>query len=72
VTPGQCRAARGLVNMNTAQLAAAAVVPILVVFDFEGGWGKPKAEDLDAIQHALERAGIEFIDGERPGVRLRK
>jgi hypothetical protein len=72
VTPAQCRAARGLVNMSMAQLAAAAVVPILVIFDFEGGWGKPKPEDLAAIQHALERAGVEFIDGDRPGVRMRK
>jgi hypothetical protein len=26
----------------------------------------------DAIQRALESGGIEFIDGERPGVRLHK
>jgi hypothetical protein len=36
MTPAQCRAARGLVNMSMAQLAAAAFVPILVIFDFEG------------------------------------
>jgi hypothetical protein len=48
--------------MTTAQLAAAAVVPALVIYDFEGGWGKPKSEDLDAIQGALERAGVEFIE----------
>jgi hypothetical protein len=68
MTPAQCRAARGLVNMSMVQLAAAAVVPILVIYDFEGGWGKPKPEDLDAIQYALERAGVEFIEG---GVRER-
>jgi hypothetical protein len=62
VTPAQCRAGRALVNINMAQLAAAAVVPILVIFDFEGGWGKPKPEDIDAIQRALERAGVEFIE----------
>jgi hypothetical protein len=72
MTPAQCRAARGLINMNMAQLAAAAVVPILVIFDFEGGWGKPKAEDIASLRTALERAGVEFIDGDRPGVRLRK
>jgi hypothetical protein len=51
-----------------AQLAAAAVVPAAVIFDFEGGYGKPKPEDHDAIQRALERAGVEFIEG---GVRER-
>jgi transcriptional regulator with XRE-family HTH domain len=69
VTPAQCRAARGLINMSMAQLAAAAVVPVVVIYDFEAGFGKPKAEDLTAMQAALERAGVEFIDG---GVKLRK
>ena len=55
--------------MHLAQLAAAAVVPVVVIFDFEGGFGKtPKPEDLAAIQAALERAGVEFIEG---GVRER-
>ena len=72
MTPGQCRAARGLVNMTMARLAAAMVVPAAVIYDFEGEFGKPKPEDLKAIQDALERAGVEFIDGEQPGVRLRK
>jgi hypothetical protein len=30
------------------------------------------AETLRKIQRALEAAGIEFIDGDAPGVRLRK
>jgi hypothetical protein len=55
-------AARGLVNMSLAQLAAAALVPAVVIYDFEGEYGKPKPEDLDAIQRALERAGVEFIE----------
>ena len=63
MTPAQCRAARGLVNMSMAQLAAAAVVPVVVIFDFEGGFGKPKPEDLAALQGALEQAGVEFIQG---------
>jgi hypothetical protein len=28
--------------------------------------------DIDALQAALEKAGVEFIDGDRPGVRFRK
>ena len=55
MTPAQCRAGRALINMNMAQLASVAVVPVTTIFDFEGGYGKPKAEDLDAIQGALEK-----------------
>ena len=32
----------------------------------------PEPSDLEAIQSALEWAGVEFIDGDRLGVRLRK
>jgi hypothetical protein len=41
--------------MSMAQLAAAAVVPAVVIYDFEGEFGKPKRDDPAAIQAALER-----------------
>jgi len=62
VTPAQCRAGRALVNMSMAQLASAAVVPVVGIYDFEGGFGRPKPEDLASIQAALEKAGVEFIE----------
>jgi hypothetical protein len=40
--------------------------------DYVTGAGAPRQADLDAIRAALERAGVEFIDGDRPGVRLGK
>ncbi len=59
-----------LLDMSLADLAVAAVVPATVIADFEtGAWIRPA--DLDAIQDALKRAGVEFIDGDL-GVRLRK
>jgi hypothetical protein len=58
--------------MTQPQLAHVAVVPLGVIIDFETDAGSPRDEDLDAMQDALERAGVEFIDGDRPGVRLRK
>jgi predicted transcriptional regulator len=71
MTPAQCRAARGLIAMSQSDLARAAVVPAASIADFEtGAWLRP--EDLDAIQKALEQAGVEFIDGDQPGVRLGK
>ena len=62
MTPAQCRAGRALINMNMVQLAAPAVVPAAVIFDLDGGFGKPKSEDLAAIQAALKKAGVEFIE----------
>ena len=34
-----------------------------------GGTLKPRT--VEAIQHALEKAGVEFIDGDKPGVRVK-
>ena len=66
MTPGQCRAARALLDMSEAQLTQAAVVPRRVVEDFEAGAGAEDPAHLEAIQRALERAGVEFT-GENPG-----
>ena len=65
MTPGQCRAARALLDMSEAQLTQAAVVPRRVVEDFEAGAGAENPAHLEAIQRALERAGLEFTEGNR-------
>ena len=70
--PSQCRAARGLVDMDQAELAAAASVTRNVIIDLEKGRRIPHANNLAAIQRALEAAGVEFTNGDAPGVRLRK
>jgi transcriptional regulator with XRE-family HTH domain len=72
MTPAQCRAARALIDMSQAELAGRAVVPTSLIADYETGANVPRQADLDAIQAALERAGVEFIGGDRPGVRFRK
>jgi DNA-binding transcriptional regulator YiaG len=72
MTPGQCRAARGLVHMSQAALARAAVVDRGTVLDFESGARTLQQASRDAIKRALETVGVEFTDGRRPGVRLRK
>jgi predicted transcriptional regulator len=61
-----------LAELSQAALAAVAVVPAALIAEYEAGIGIPRASDLQAIKAALERAGVEFIDGDRPGVRLRK
>lgn len=70
ITPAQCRAGRALVEMDQNTLAASASVSRGVVIDFEKGKRTPGANNLAAIQRVLEAAGVEFIDGGQPGVRL--
>jgi transcriptional regulator with XRE-family HTH domain len=74
VTPGQCRAARGLLGWNQQELARRARVGIVTVHQLETGVSQPRRATLDVIRRAFESAGVEFIDenGGGPGVRLRK
>jgi predicted transcriptional regulator len=72
ITPAQCRAARALVDMDQADLARNAVVSRNVIVDFERGSRTPLANNLAAIKRALEESGVEFTNGDQPGVRLRK
>jgi predicted transcriptional regulator len=72
ITPAQCRAARGLVEMDQGTLADDAMVSRSVIIDFEKGRRVPVRNNLAAIQRVLEAAGVEFTNGDAPGVRLRK
>ena len=72
ITPAQCRAARGLVDMDQAALADRAMVTRNVIIDFEKGRRMPMRNNLASIQRVLEAAGVEFTNGDAPGVRLRK
>jgi DNA-binding XRE family transcriptional regulator len=72
ITPAQCRAARGMIEMDQATLAEGAMVNRSVIIDFEKGRRGPNRNNLAAIQRVLEEAGVEFTNGDAPGVRLRK
>ena len=67
--PVQCRMARAALGLGVRELAAAAKVSIDTVARFERG-DQLKERTVEALQHALEAAGVEFTNGERPGVRL--
>lgn len=56
--------------MTQAQLAAASGVSEMSIIRFETGQSV-RQSTIDAIREALERRGIEFYNGNEPGVRLR-
>jgi transcriptional regulator with XRE-family HTH domain len=72
MTSAQIRAARGLLHWSVRELGKKAGVHSNTIINFELGHYGGKPETLKAIQRALEKAGVEFTDGKRPGVRLSK
>jgi len=44
----------------------------VTVRQFEAEKGKPRRATLTVIELALQAAGVEFTNGDRPGVRLHK
>jgi transcriptional regulator with XRE-family HTH domain len=67
--PVQCRMARAALGLGVRELAAAAKVSSDTVARFERG-DELKERTIEALQRALEAAGVEFTNGGRPGVRL--
>jgi DNA-binding XRE family transcriptional regulator len=72
ITPAQCRAARALVDFTQRQLADAAGLSVSTLADFERSIRPVSGHLTAAIRRALETAGVEFTNGDEPGLRLRK
>jgi transcriptional regulator with XRE-family HTH domain len=72
ITPGQCLEARGLLGWSRYRLVPLCGLSHASILRFETGTQFPKSESLAAIQQALEAAGVEFTNGDRPSVKLRK
>jgi transcriptional regulator with XRE-family HTH domain len=73
IVPSQCWLARDALGWTVTDLARAAGVTRGTVQRFERG-DTMRATTVDAVQGALETAGVIFIDANEggPGVRLRK
>ena len=72
MTPAQCRAARALLDYDQASLASEASLGLSTVVDFERERRLVSAKAIAAIRAALEAAGVEFTNGDQPGVRMRR
>ena len=75
ITGNQIRAARVLLDWKQEDLSKKASVGITTIRDKEAHGRKMlvgRASTNETIQRALERAGIEFLNGTGSGVRLKK
>jgi hypothetical protein len=72
VSSEMIRAARALLRWDQTRLAEASSVSLATVKRLEAKPGIVHANGptIFALVHALEAAGIEFTNGDRPGVRL--
>ena len=76
ITSGQIKAARALLGLTAVNLAELSGVGFTTIVRLESADGVPRGniKTFDAVQKALEHAGIEFIgtpeDG--AGVRFKK
>lgn len=70
----QIKAGRALLGWSQDQLAAASGIsqPTIKRLEAEGGELGGRAETQAKIRRALEKAGVEFTNGNSPGVRLKK
>lgn len=71
LTPDQCRAARGLLDMTRNQLATEAHVSLATLLQFENGERAVKLRTQSLIRMALEANGVLFIPEGDGGVGVR-
>lgn len=70
ITGTQLRMARAALKLGVRELASAAKVSPATVTRIEGD-NPANAATLGALRSTLEAAGVEFTNGDAPGVRLK-
>jgi predicted transcriptional regulator len=71
ITSRQIRAARALLGWSQQQLADRAIVSLNAVARLEGGVVDSRISTVQAVQKALVKAGIEFLDADQKGEGVR-
>ncbi len=64
--------ARAALNWTQNQLADASHVGIITIRNFELGKTQPNKSTLFLLRQAFEANGVEFTNGDAPGVKLRR
>lgn len=72
ITADQIRMARAGVRVSVRKLAQLADVSAMTVTRLENGRSGGHGDTLRKIQLTLEKLGVEFTNGDAPGVKLRK
>jgi transcriptional regulator with XRE-family HTH domain len=70
ISPAQCRAARALLDWSQERLSAESKVGAKTIVDFEQGKRSPFPRTVRDLRETFEAAGIEFTNGDSPGLRL--
>jgi predicted transcriptional regulator len=68
MTPEQCRAARAWLDWSQAELAKKAKVGLSTLIEFEHGCRDTRTAKRIAIQTALEKRGIRFLNAGALGI----
>ena len=71
IGPATSRAARGLLDWSPAEVAKRAAIEEDVLLAFEGGQRALPQADLASLKRVFEVAGVEFLNGDESGVRLK-
>ena len=71
ITSAQCRAARALLDWKQSDLAEHSDIGITAIRTFERNKTSPYRITLKALKETFEKAGIEFIDDNGLGVKLK-
>ena len=72
ISPQQSRAARRLLNWSMVRRASRSNLTEGAIRNFEESLRALSVDKIAAIRAALEAAGVEFKNGDEPGVRLKK
>jgi transcriptional regulator with XRE-family HTH domain len=72
ITVEQVKEARKLLGWSQFRLAVRSTVDVTRINHFERRKGVLIQSQLDRIRSSLESSGVEFTNGDGPGVKLRK